>query len=216
MTEQVPSKEKFRTYKRVGAIEARPYERGDQATLNISISEADLTLPTLVGGMVARNPDNHKDMWYIAATYFAKHYSADEPRTLLDMIENDRARRQAAEDACEEFVRMQHDIASLLGVDADTDSIGLHGLIYDELTRRAAQPPGACRHGTREPHECRQCIDEDVIRVRAFWSRDRKQLINAFVSDKDITLMDDNGHTLESAGDERWHGPSPTKGGEHG
>jgi hypothetical protein len=67
--------------------------------------------------------------------------SAPEPRTLLDMIENDRMRRQAAEDACAEFVRMQHDIASLLGVDADTDSISLHDRIYDALSARAAQPP---------------------------------------------------------------------------
>jgi hypothetical protein len=39
---------------------------------------------------------------------------------------------------CEEFVRMQHDIASILGVDADTDSIDLHGRIYGALS---SQPP---------------------------------------------------------------------------
>jgi hypothetical protein len=42
---------------------------------------------------------------------------------------------------CEEFVRMQHDIASLLGVDEDTDSISLHGRIYGALSQRATQPP---------------------------------------------------------------------------
>lgn len=41
--------------------------------------------------------------------------------------------------ACPEFVRMQHDIASLLGVDADTDSIDLHDRIYGELSRRAVK-----------------------------------------------------------------------------
>ena len=40
---------------------------------------------------------------------------------------------------CAEFVRMQHDIASALGVDADTDSIDLHGRIYGAVS--SAQPP---------------------------------------------------------------------------
>lgn len=43
--------------------------------------------------------------------------------------------------ACPEFVRMQHDIARILGVDADTDSIDLHGRIYGALSARASQPP---------------------------------------------------------------------------
>lgn len=42
---------------------------------------------------------------------------------------------------CEEFVRMQHDIASILGVDEDTDSISLHGRIYVALSARPSQPP---------------------------------------------------------------------------
>jgi hypothetical protein len=59
---------------RVGQIEVREYVHGDQARHTISISEADLKLPTLVGGFVARNPDNHADQWYIARDYFNKHY----------------------------------------------------------------------------------------------------------------------------------------------
>lgn len=59
---------------RIGQIEVREYVRGDQARHAISISEADLKLPTLVGGFVARNPDNHADQWYIARDYFNKHY----------------------------------------------------------------------------------------------------------------------------------------------
>lgn len=40
---------------------------------------------------------------------------------------------------CAEFVRMQHDVASRLGVDADTDAIDLHGRIYGALS--SAPPP---------------------------------------------------------------------------
>jgi len=30
----------------------------------------------LVGDMIARNPDNHKDMWLVAATYFKANFEA--------------------------------------------------------------------------------------------------------------------------------------------
>lgn len=58
--------------------------------------------------------------------------------TGLDLSPGDPLAQEAYE-ACREFVRMQHDIASLLGVDADTDSIDLHYRIYSELSRRAAR-----------------------------------------------------------------------------
>lgn len=61
------------------------------------------------------------------------------PGGVIAQLEYERSRRIAAEDACTEFVRMQHDIASLLGVDADTDSIDLHGRIYGALS--SSQPP---------------------------------------------------------------------------
>lgn len=135
---QVPSKEKFRTYKRVGAIEARPYERGDQATHNISISEADLTLPTLVGGMVARNPDNHDDMWYIAAAYFAKHYSADEPEVVQ----------------CPTCLEA-HELLTRALIAADNNADGdLLDKVNDaiEVMERAAPPPSPAP--TKNPMEC--------------------------------------------------------------
>lgn len=65
------------------------------------------------------------------------------PGGVLAQLETERTRRIAAEDACAEFVRMQHDIASLLGVDADTDSIDLHGRIYGALS--SSQPPAPVR-----------------------------------------------------------------------
>jgi Lar family restriction alleviation protein len=58
------------------------------------------------------------------------------------------------------------------------------------LTKQQEQPPN------------------DVIRSRAFWSADRTVLLNAYVGGRDITLMDDNGHIYEPAGEEHRHGPS--------
>lgn len=59
-------------YVRIGAIEARPYIHGESMK-GISVSDADQ--PPKVGGMIARNPDNHADQWYIAEAYFAKQYT---------------------------------------------------------------------------------------------------------------------------------------------
>lgn len=50
----------------------------------------------------------------------------------------------------------------------------------------------------------------DVIRSRAFWSDGRRDLLSVYVSESDISLIDDDGHVFEPAGDEQSHGP--TKG----
>lgn len=64
----------------------------------------------------------------------------DQALYALDQATKSAAHEPPAECAgCEEFVGMQHDIASLLGVDADTDSIDLHGRIYGALS--SSQPP---------------------------------------------------------------------------
>jgi hypothetical protein len=69
----------FKTYKRVGEIEAREAEPADWPNKydlrRISISPADWENGFTQGGMVARNPANHDDQWYIAPDYFAKHYA---------------------------------------------------------------------------------------------------------------------------------------------
>jgi len=65
--------EPFKTYPRKGSIEARPYEPGELLH-GVSVSPADMKRTSLAGGMIARNPDNHDDQWYIAPEYFAKHY----------------------------------------------------------------------------------------------------------------------------------------------
>ena len=53
-------------------IEARPYVSGESLE-GISVSDEDRTR-FLEGGMIARNPDNPKDQWYINVRYFSQHY----------------------------------------------------------------------------------------------------------------------------------------------
>jgi hypothetical protein len=55
-------------YKRKGLSEMRPYVKGeDQSSFSVN-SEDDPENDD--GGMVARNPKNHADQWYVAGQYF--------------------------------------------------------------------------------------------------------------------------------------------------
>jgi hypothetical protein len=67
----------FKTYPRKGSCTARPYVPGEDLS-HISVSEPDLNRRTLDGGMIARNPDNHADEWYINPEFFAKNYGEAE------------------------------------------------------------------------------------------------------------------------------------------
>lgn len=57
-------------YKRKGLSEMRPYVLGEDLT-NISVSLEDS--PETDMGMVARNPQNHDDQWYVARAYFEEN-----------------------------------------------------------------------------------------------------------------------------------------------
>lgn len=54
-------------YQRKGLSEMRPYIKGEDMT-GISVSEVDD--PENDMGMVARNPKNHVDQWYVSRKYF--------------------------------------------------------------------------------------------------------------------------------------------------
>ena len=56
----------FRQYKRKGLSEMRPYIVGEDLS-EISVSDQDVPVK---GGMIARNPKNHDDQWYVAKEYF--------------------------------------------------------------------------------------------------------------------------------------------------
>lgn len=60
----------FKKYREKRITEARPYILGEKLT-GITVCEHDLPEE---GGMIARDPENHNDMWYINPKYFEKHY----------------------------------------------------------------------------------------------------------------------------------------------
>ena len=57
----------WKQYKRKGLSEMRSYIPGEDLT-EISVSPEDNPEKDL--GMVARNPENHADQWYVAKAYF--------------------------------------------------------------------------------------------------------------------------------------------------
>lgn len=66
----------FQKYRRTNIAEMRPYCPGEDLS-GVSVSEVDT--PEM-GGMVARNPENHADQWYVAKAYFEANFEPIESR----------------------------------------------------------------------------------------------------------------------------------------
>ena len=66
--------DEWEKYRKPGVQEMRPYVPGEDVA-GISISDEDTPE---IGGMVARNADNHADQWYVAKAFFEKNYEPVE------------------------------------------------------------------------------------------------------------------------------------------
>ncbi len=67
-------------YKKTAEQEMRPYATGEDLK-GISVIEQDT--PEL-GGMIARNSENHEDQWYVAKDFFEKNYALSQGETLSE------------------------------------------------------------------------------------------------------------------------------------
>ncbi|SFQ16466.1 hypothetical protein [Parafilimonas terrae] len=63
--------ENWKQYKRKGLSEMRPYIKDEDLT-GVSVSKEDN--PETDMGMIARNPKNHEDKWYVARKYFEDNF----------------------------------------------------------------------------------------------------------------------------------------------
>ncbi len=73
----------FKKYRRKGIAEMRQVLFSDDLS-GVSISDPDRKLmresPNVFAqGYIARNPDNHNDLWYVAKDYFDKHFEPYAP-----------------------------------------------------------------------------------------------------------------------------------------
>jgi hypothetical protein len=73
---------KFKKYRRKAIAELRKIVPGEDLT-GVSISDEDKKLmkefPNIFSlGYVARNPKNHKDMWYVVNDYFLDNFEEIE------------------------------------------------------------------------------------------------------------------------------------------
>lgn len=80
--------ERFKAYKRKGNSYMRPYVKGEDLS-RVSVSEQDN--PEADMGMIAINPDNPDDQWYVAREYFEKNLEPAKGPFLTDFSFNDYA-----------------------------------------------------------------------------------------------------------------------------
>jgi hypothetical protein len=65
--------EDWKKYRRTNVAEMRHYVEGEDLEMQgISVSATDN--PKEDKGMIARNPKNHKDQWYVARKYFEDNF----------------------------------------------------------------------------------------------------------------------------------------------
>lgn len=62
-------------YKRINRATMRPYIPGEDLS-GVSVSPTD---EPKEGGMIARNPNNHTDQWYVAEQYFKDNFGQEVP-----------------------------------------------------------------------------------------------------------------------------------------
>ena len=63
--------QEFNQYVRTNIAEMRPYIKGeDQSKFSVNVVDN----PEKDMGMVARNPKNHEDQWYVARQYFNDNF----------------------------------------------------------------------------------------------------------------------------------------------
>jgi hypothetical protein len=61
----------FKNYRKKNVSEMRPYVAGEDLSGIVSVSKGDTPA---VGGMIARNPKDHDDQWYVAEQYFKDNF----------------------------------------------------------------------------------------------------------------------------------------------
>lgn len=65
----------YKKYRRTNIAEMAEWNENDTFPLNISISEVDKANGSpKIGDMIARNPNNHNDVWLVAEKYFKENF----------------------------------------------------------------------------------------------------------------------------------------------
>lgn len=65
---------RYKKYRKKNAQLLRPYELGEDMS-KISVAKTDTPE---IGGMIAINPDNETDLWYVAKKFFEDNYEFAE------------------------------------------------------------------------------------------------------------------------------------------
>jgi hypothetical protein len=114
----------FKNYQIKGLSEMRPYVKGEDL-FGISVSMEDN--PEIDMGMIARNPKNHKDQWYVARKYFEENLELVQDKKSESFI-NDGTETQ--EETVNKFIKSS---SSAKVIDTNMLSDGYHtfGELYE-------------------------------------------------------------------------------------
>jgi hypothetical protein len=129
----------FKQYKRKGLSEMRQYIKGEDCS-EISITDTDDPDSDL--GMVARNPQNHKDQWYVARKYFEDNLelASDSEQSDRECVSNDL--RKSAKCV---FIAVNEDVAKDI-----SDKLNIAADLIEELQDFAIWMAGCgydfCQH----------------------------------------------------------------------
>lgn len=70
----------FKKYRRTNIAEMRDFTDTEinSGLVGVSVSDEDNKLPhfEFIKGKVARNPENHKDQWYVSREYFLGNFES--------------------------------------------------------------------------------------------------------------------------------------------
>lgn len=64
----------YKNYRKKNVQPMRPYIPGEPID-GVSVSDGDILE---VGGMIARNQNNHDDLWYVSKSFFQANYELAE------------------------------------------------------------------------------------------------------------------------------------------
>jgi len=71
MSEETKKTEEYKEFQKTGITEMRPYRLGESMD-GITVSKDDY--PAKDQGMIARDPKNHENRWYVNREFFEKNY----------------------------------------------------------------------------------------------------------------------------------------------
>lgn len=185
------SENNWKNYRRTNIAEMRPYILGEDLS---GVSVSGVGTPE-AGGMIARNPENHADQWYVAKAYFEKNfeetmcmseqerYKYKQDRAGFGFFDHDKFMPPVQVEAtlnaqAAEIAKLRGVVSKRLSnVEANAKLVtGLVTGLNDGLRERLERAEGLLRQLKPGVHEIEMCLDD---------GSDAEEAIDAFLAGRE-------------------------------